>query len=106
MDIFTTVLTRVVPVPIKRANLKVKALEKEAAASSISEDDQGLEEQEHKLLNKKSPDESGDFDNSAAKGIKASPVPTDNTGQHIDVFDDNEVTQSKNDDQPHLDIFV
>jgi hypothetical protein len=45
MDIFTTVLTRVVPVPIKPADLKVKALTKGAAANAVSDDIAGLEEQ-------------------------------------------------------------
>ena len=38
MDIFTTVLTRVVPVPIKSADLKVKAVLKDAAAGELKED--------------------------------------------------------------------
>ena len=43
MDIFTTLLTRVVPVPIKPANLKVKALLKDAGASKLKEDPDHLE---------------------------------------------------------------
>ena len=35
MDIFTTALTRVVPVPIKPQDLKVKALVKEAATREL-----------------------------------------------------------------------
>lgn len=38
MDIFTTYLTRVVPIPIKPANLKVKALLKDAATGELKED--------------------------------------------------------------------
>lgn len=38
MDIFTTQLTRVVPVPIKPANLKVKALLKDARIGKLKED--------------------------------------------------------------------
>jgi len=43
MDIFTTVLTRVVPVPIKPANLKVKALLKAADIGKLTEDFDHLE---------------------------------------------------------------
>lgn len=46
MDIFTTQLTRVVPVPIKPANLKVKALLKEAASSKLTQDSDHLENHE------------------------------------------------------------
>ncbi len=47
MDIFTTQLTRVVPVPIKPASLKVKALLKEAANSKLSQDPDHLENHEY-----------------------------------------------------------
>ena len=47
MDIFTTQLTRVVPVPIKPANLKVKALLKEAANSELTQDPNHLENHEY-----------------------------------------------------------
>lgn len=47
MDIFTTQLTRVVPVPIKPTNLKVKALLKEAANSKLTKDPNHLENHEH-----------------------------------------------------------
>ena len=43
MDIFTTQLTRVVPVPIKPASLKVKALLKEAGASNLTRDSEHFE---------------------------------------------------------------
>ncbi len=47
MDIFTTQLTRVVPVPIKPASLKVKALLKEAATSKLSQDLDHIENHEY-----------------------------------------------------------
>lgn len=47
MDIFTTQLTRVVPIPIKPAKLKVKALLKDAASSGLSEDLNHLENHEY-----------------------------------------------------------
>ena len=47
MDIFTTQLTRVVPVPIKPASLKVKALLKEAANSKLHQDPDHVEYHEY-----------------------------------------------------------
>ncbi len=47
MDIFTTQLTRVVPVPIKPASLKVKALLKEAATGKLVKDKYHLENHEY-----------------------------------------------------------
>lgn len=109
MDIFTTALTRVVPVPIKRANLKVKALAKEAAATGVSDDIQGLEDHEY-YYKKPSYSESEQEQAVEAKPdsiIEPSPVPSDNTGQNIDIFDDNDVeSKTSKDDKPHLDIFV
>ncbi|MBA6290052.1 MULTISPECIES: hypothetical protein [unclassified Colwellia] len=104
MDIFTTALTRVVPVPIKPASLKVKALMKAAATHAVSDDTAGLEEPA--LYFKKSSDQEESTDKPAPEVVEATPVPADNTGQHIDVFEDSECTHSEKDDKPHLDIFV
>ena len=60
MDIFTTQLTRVVPVPIKPANLKVKALLKEAGAGKLKEDLDHLENHDYYFGEKKSNDEEGE----------------------------------------------
>jgi hypothetical protein len=104
MDIFTTVLTRVVLVPIKPASLKVKALMKSAATHAVSDDIDGLEEPA--LYFKKSPVKEESTDKTASEVVETSPVPTGNTGEHIDVFEDSECTHSEKDDKPHLDIFV
>jgi len=47
MDIFTTQLARVVPVPIKPAKLKVKALLKDAGAGKLKEDLDHLENHDY-----------------------------------------------------------
>ena len=47
MDIFTTQLTRVVPVPIKPASLKVKALLKESANAKLTQDPDHLENHDY-----------------------------------------------------------
>lgn len=46
MDIFTTVLTRVVPVPIKPERLRVKALAKEPSTNELTDDLDHLENHE------------------------------------------------------------
>jgi hypothetical protein len=113
MDIFTTALTRVVPVPIKPASLKVKALTKEAATSDVTDDIDGLEHHEmyFKKSNDKTNDERETDDESAGEQIKAAPVPSDNTGQTIDIFDDSDqesanAKKANKDSPPHLDIYV
>ncbi|WP_085296928.1 hypothetical protein [Cognaticolwellia mytili] len=111
MDIFTTVLTRVVPVPIKPANLKVKALAKEAAANGVSDDLQGLEDHElylNKQVNDKTEQEQQKQAKFAAdETIEPTAVPSDNTGQNVDLFDDSEEKiKNDKDDEPHLDLFV
>lgn len=50
MDIFTTQLTRFVPVPIKPTTLKVKALLKDAASAKLKEDPDHLEDHNHYFL--------------------------------------------------------
>ncbi len=110
MDIFTTALTRIVPVPIKPANLKVKALAKEAAASGVSDDIQGLEEHElyFKKQVKENPEQVGEKqEESTDDVILPTAVPSDNTGQNVDMFDDSEdELKDDKDDKPHLDLFV
>lgn len=112
MDIFTTALTRVVPVPIKPTDLKVKALAKSAASHGVSDDVQGLEDHEYyyKKSSDREPSKEEGHKDSAADNIEASPVPADNTGQHVDIFDDSDenkdgITRNK-EGKPHLDLFV
>ncbi|MCI2283644.1 hypothetical protein L3081_09895 [Colwellia sp. MSW7] len=57
MDIFTTQLTRVVPVPIKPANLKVKALLKDARVGKLKEDLDHLENHDYYFEDDKGEDE-------------------------------------------------
>jgi hypothetical protein len=56
MDIFTTFLTRVVPVPIKPTSLKVKALLKEAGTSKLKEDPEHLENHDYYFIKKQTND--------------------------------------------------
>lgn len=67
MDIFTTVLTRVVPVPIKPANLKVKALLKEAGTGKLKEDFDHLENHDYYFNEVKADDDSSEQDKNLKK---------------------------------------
>lgn len=87
MDIFTTQLTRVVPVPIKPTNLKVKALVKNAAMSALSQDDEHLEDDEYyssrvfakKSSKQKQPPESSSDDNHSDADAHNKDVSIDDT---------------------------
>tara|TARA_R110000787_G_scaffold9838_2_gene34022 strand:- start:427 stop:756 length:330 start_codon:yes stop_codon:yes gene_type:complete len=109
MDIFTTALTRVVPVPIKPANLKVKALQKSAGANAVSDDIGDVEE--HALYFKKptadkAPDKEENTDNVTPEVIESTLDLPDHAGQLIDVFEDSEISPEDEADKPHLDIFI
>jgi len=113
MDIFTTVLTRVVQAPIKPARLRVKALVKEPATNELTDDIDHLENHEQYVdlskdesknkQNKKQHEETlSATDNGEDKGNDSmSPVIT-----HKEEF----IHPKKNDDKPddihHLDLFV
>jgi hypothetical protein len=109
MDIFTTALTRVVPIPIKPASLKVKALLKEAATSKLKEDFDHLENHDYYFSEQKL-----DNDNSKKKESKSGKSSEDKQAETTKVeVADNEhadnagegVTVSK-DGVKHLDLYV
>jgi len=98
MDIFTTQLTRVVPVPIKPTNLKVKALLKEAATSKLKDDPDHLENHEYYFISGDEKDENKQHHQAQSR---------DNNKATIESAKDEEsmITEDK-DHKPHLDIFV
>ena len=104
MDIFTTVLTRVVPVPIKPASLKVKALLKEARTSKLKEDPDHLENHDYYFGN----NQDNQKENEQGKSID------DEQSESIHTEPANESDGSKNNDgvsEPkdgikHLDLYV
>jgi len=106
MDIFTTVLTRVVPTPIKPASLKVKALLKEAAAGKLKEDLDHLENHdyyfgENKLgKNEDKQKESKQDENEEGESINVESA----SKSHKDKNDEG-VTESE-DGVKHLDLYV
>ena len=110
MDIFTTVLTRVVPVPIKPANLKVKALLKEAGAGKLKEDLDHLENHDYYFSEKKSSNEENNKENDEGYNSETEEAESTNTEseladkKHSDNIDDG-ITESK-DGVKHLDLYV
>ena len=102
MDIFTTVLTRVVPVPIKPTSLKVKALLKDAGAGKLKEDLDHLENHDYYFANDKK--KGKDQDNSVNEENDQT-VNADSTDEQSKDNNDSVVTQSP-DGSKHLDLYV
>ena len=102
MDIFTTVLTRVVPVPIKPASLKVKALLKDAGAGKLKEDLDHLENHDYYFANDKKKDKGQD---SSVNEENDQTVNADSTDEQSKDNKDSVVTQSP-DGSKHLDLYV
>ena len=106
MDIFTTQLTRVVPVPIKPANLKVKALVKDARTGKLKEDLDHLENHDYYFDDKKSDkEENNNSEESVDK--EASIVKEADANEQLNGVseDDNGISQSE-DGVKHLDLYV
>lgn len=108
MDIFTTVLTRVVPVPIKPANLKVKALLKEAGTGKLKEDLDHLENHDYYFGQQKLAHEKDEPDEQAKNAEKESLVDANTNSSKNEKYteaDNNGVSVSK-DGTKHLDLYV
>ncbi len=118
MDIFTTVLTKVRPTPIKAEKLRVKALRKEPSTNELTDDVNHLEDhdlyfidsnsqhQEQKKKHPKEPQaqkrektEAGQKQNKAIEPLE--PAITDR-----EEFIHPKEKNNKEDDVQHLDIFV
>ena len=104
MDIFTTVLTRVVPVPIKPANLKVKALLKEAGTSKLKEDPDHLENHDYYFTNDKNEQKESD-QNKSSGAEQAEPSNVERVDKKQADNADDGITESK-DGVKHLDLYV
>ncbi len=102
MDIFTTVLTRVVPVPIKPTSLKVKALLKDAGAGKLKEDLDHLENHDYYFANE-SQKENEQKQNLATEQDQAVEDKTSHEKQENNT--DEVITESK-DGIKHLDLYV
>jgi len=97
MDIFTTQLTRVVPVPIKPTNLKVKALLKESAASELKEDVDHLDNHKNYVISVS--------DHQSHQQHKDQAWQDKPINKTKDKNQKSVITQGQ-DRKPHLDIFV
>jgi len=114
MDIFTTVLTRVVPVPIKPANLKVKALLKEAATGGLKEDPDHLENHDYFVSSMKRAQEKQEQPSRQQQSSDQQTLPQDIVEISKPAADDKsleiiEPAKSKSDRKPkikHLDIYI
>tara|TARA_B110000881_G_scaffold145850_1_gene129067 strand:- start:780 stop:1076 length:297 start_codon:yes stop_codon:yes gene_type:complete len=98
MDIFTTVLRKVVPAPIKPKKLKVKPVLKEGGTGKLMEDQDHLENHDYYFsLSEK--------DNAAQENPQENnSLPKDNCQvlAHQDISDEDK----KNEKLDHLDIFI
>ena len=106
MDIFTTQLTRVVPVPIKPANLKVKALLKEAANSKLTKDPNHLENHDY-YFNKVEDEYHNNQDKNELDDNKQ-PVTaeqSDDDGSSENINDEKKPSDDK-DGTKHLDLYA
>jgi len=111
MDIFTTVLTRVVPIPIKSADLKVKAVLKDAAVGELKEDLDHVENHDYYFNNDKKKQKGNEKNkNSDGEQSKESTIEQETSvlksknkklGEHADEG----VTESE-DGTKHLDLYV
>lgn len=118
MDIFTTVLTRVVSVPIKPERLRVKPLTKEAAINELTDDLDHLENHEHYVALAKKDSAQKEHQENKNKHRSTSSANADTLVDHNHDDTDNVITHKdelthpkKNHDEPdeditHLDIFV
>lgn len=105
MDIFTTQLGKVVAVPIKPANLKVKALLKEAPTSELKEDHDHLENHDYYFISSKK----NAHDNSAEKTNKNpndKKIADESDAIHEEKKSAKEGIYEDDDNKTHLDIYV
>lgn len=102
MDIFTTVLTRVVPVPIKPTSLKVKALLKDAGAGKLKEDLDHLENHDYYFADKKQKE---DDKNKTKDDKQAESTKVESADKNHEDDNDDVVTESS-DGTKHLDLYV
>lgn len=109
MDIFTTQLTRVVPVPIKPASLKVKALLKEAANSKLTQDPDHLENHEYYFTSEEdqyhaSQSQEQENQQEAKKNQHSSPEVNEKETALTETFTEQDVEAGKK--AKHLDLYV
>lgn len=117
MDIFTTALTRVVPIPIKPANNKVKAPSKTAGVGQLEEDVDHLENHDNYFDDKNvdAPSSENENEQGDKKSLKSNDLELSNTalksagskliGDQCSTNSSKGITESK-DGTKHLDLYV
>jgi hypothetical protein len=105
MDIFTTQLVRLIQVPIKPANLKVKALLKEARTSELKEDPEHLENHNSYFDKKQTDNDINEEDEENKQELKSAEQKTETTDEKSIVSNDEESAKS-DDGVKHLDLYV
>lgn len=124
MDIFTTVLTKVRPTPIKPKNLRVKALKKEPETRELTDDLDHLEDHDLYFVKEKKQREQEQHSQQEKQNAKSTADDTEHDNHEINgenivpsesvITDKQEILhpQKKHDDDDddkdvkHLDIFV
>jgi hypothetical protein len=104
MDIFTTVLTRVVPTPIKPTSLKVKALLKEAGTGKLKEDLDHIENHDYYFGNDKS-NKNNDEENESLDAEQVESTNDESAEKKQGDTSSEDITVSK-DGVKHLDLYV
>lgn len=100
MDIFTTQLRCFIPVPIKPASLKVKALLKEAGTSELKGDPDHLENHDYYFIQKHA-------DNEANKENEQEKTLTEQQAKTTDEKSvDSESDSKSKEEVKHLDLYV
>jgi hypothetical protein len=102
MDIFTTQLVRVVPVPIKPTSLKVKALLKEAGTSKLKEDPDHLENHDYYFVKKQPENEANQEDEADKKNEQV----VKSADQHAETTDEKSTDPDSKEQVKHLDLYV
>lgn len=115
MDIFTTVLTKVRPTPIKPEKLRVKSLTKDAATREIDEESGQLEEYAfYKALEKGAKQDSKNSGKSDTTQFKKASPEREIEPEEPAILHKHDITQPKkvhtqdkdDDEAEHLDIYV
>jgi len=106
MDIFTTILTRVVPVPIKPASLKVKALLKEAGTGKLKEDPEHLENHDNYFVEKPVDNETDQKNEASKKNKQESKLAEQQTETTDDKSANLDPTSKSKEKVKHLDLYV
>jgi len=107
MDIFTTQLTRVVPVPIKPASLKVKALLKEAANSKLTQDPDHLENHEYYFTSEEDQYHSSQQQNEQESQSKTTQQHVDSNAElSAEAEEDNANSGDNKPKSKHLDLYA